>query len=284
MRASDPRSPLDQAHGLRRLFAGSRPMPLAVVSNPQLSQGGLLLERLCTALGDTGRHVLVVDAGERSPAVRDLAAVDLSGCVEALSDRVSYLAARGLAMRHVDARGGTGAMLDAVVAAAPQAEVLLVHASASDLARLFCAHSAWRAGADGHTPVRPILLADDRPASVTQAYASLKWLVQRGNLWVHDLLLAVSRASPRAQAIPHQLAGCADRFVGAMLGHTAWIDPATPATAPSPAALMRLVEAQMDGHAPATPAPRLASHAAHRMPVPTPTPSLTRTRHAHPEH
>ena len=259
-------------------------MPLAVVSNPQVSQGGLLLERLCTAIGDTGRHVLVIDAGERSPAVRDLAAVDLSACVEPLSDRVSYLAARGLGLRHVDARGGTGGMLDAVAAAAPQAEVLLVHASASDLARVFSAHSAWRAGADGHTPVRPILLADDRPASVTHAYAALKWLVQRGNLWVHDLLLAVSRGSPRAQAIPHQLAGCADRFVGAMLGHTAWIDPATPAAAPTPPTLASLVRAQLDGQTPLPPAARRTADVAHRMPMAQPTPSPTRTRHAHPEH
>ena len=284
MRAPDTRSPLDQADGLRRLFAGSRPMPLAVVSNPQISQGGLLLERLCTAIGDTGRHVLVIDAGERSPALRDLAAVDLAACIEPLSDRVSYLAARGLGLRHVDARGGTGGMLDAAAAAAPYAEVLLVHASASDLARTFSAHSAWRAGADGHSPVRPILLADDRPASVTHAYVALKWLVQRGNLWVHDLLLAVSRGSPRAQAIPHQLADCADRFVGALLSQTAWVDPATPATAPTPSALADLVHAQLEGQTSNSPADRSAGLSIHRTPMRQPTPSPTRTRHAHPEH
>ncbi len=283
MRAPDSRSPVDQAHGLRRLFAGSRPLPLAVVSNPQVDQGGLLLERLCTALGDAGRRVLVIDAGERSPAVRDLAAVDLAACVEPLSDQVSYLAARGLSLRHVDARGGTGGMLDAVAQAAPQADVLLVHASASDLARLFSAHSAWRAGADGHSALRPILLADDRPASVTHAYAAMKWLVQRGNLWVHDLLLAVSRGSPRAQAIPHQMAGCADRFVGALLGNTAWIDPATPATAATPSALAALVAAHLHGQ---PLSPSAASHpaAAPRTPDRRPAPPPTRTRHAHPEH
>lgn len=284
MRAPDSRSPVDQAQGLRRLFASARPLPLAVVSNPQVAQGGLLLERLCTALGDAGRRVVVIDAGERSPAVRDLAAVDLAGCVEPLSDRVSYLAARGLSLRHVDARGGTGGMLDAVAEAAPEVDVLLVHASASDLARVFSPHSAWRCGADGQSLLRPILLADDRPASVTHAYAAMKWLVQRSGLWAHDLLLAVGRGSPRAQAIPHQLAGCADRFVGALLGHTAWIDPATPATAPTPPSLATLVGAQLEGQTLFPSDARRTPDATLRTPDRRPAPTPTRTRHAHPEH
>lgn len=194
MRSNDSPFPNDQAHGLRQLFSGRRTHALAVVSNPHQAHGGLLLERLCTAIVDRGHRVLLIDAGERSPMAGELAAVDLSACVERLSAGVGYLAGRGLALHHVDARGGTGGMLDAASQADPQADVLILHAPASDLCRAFAAHSRWRTANAASMPVRPILLADDRPASVTHAFGAMKWLVQRGQLWVHDLMLSVSRA------------------------------------------------------------------------------------------
>ena len=86
------------------------------------------------------------------------------------------------------------------------ADVVLVHAGASELAALF----ARRA-------VRPLLLADDRPGSVTHAYAALKLLAQRAGLMAHDLLLAAAPHSPRAERIAMQLARCADDFLGAVL-------------------------------------------------------------------
>ena len=58
--------PLDQAHGLRRLFAHARVRFVPVASNPHVAFGGVMLERLCTALGEHGKHTLVVDAAERS--------------------------------------------------------------------------------------------------------------------------------------------------------------------------------------------------------------------------
>jgi hypothetical protein len=278
MRSFDPSIPsvLDQADGLRRLFTegpGRRTQALAVVSNPHGVDGGLMLERLCSTLVDARRNVLVIDAAERSPVPRDLAAVDLAACVEPLSARVSYLAARGLVMRHVDSRGGAGGLLDAVARAAPHADVLMLHATASDLARVFATHSPWRhvaASGEGDALIRPILLADDHPNSVTHAYASMKWLARRGGLWTSDLLLAVSPRSPRARAIPGQLAECADRFIGALLCQVACVDPDEPATAPAPKSLHSLVAAQLD--------PGLATPAAELL-APTPT----RTRHAFPE-
>jgi flagellar biosynthesis protein FlhG len=267
----------DQADGLRRLFtdgSARRTQAMAVVSNPNVADGGLMLERLCSALGEASRKVLVIDAAERSPAPRDLAAVDLAACVEPLSRQVSYLAARGLVMRHVDSRGGAGGLLDAVARAAPQADVLLLHATASDLSRVFAAHSPWRrvaSATDGEDAlIRPILMADDHPTSVTHAYAAMKWLARRGGLWTCDLMLAVSPRSPRARAIPGQLADCADRFIGALLCQVACVDPDQSATAPAPASLHQLVAAQLD--------PSRAAPAAALL-APTPT----RTRHAFPE-
>jgi len=246
--------PLDQADGLRRLFAHARICFVPVVSNPNVAFGGVMLERLCTALGEHGKHTLVVDASERASAHAEMALLDLSACIEPLSPQVSYLAARGLPLRFVDASGSTRSFLDAVSNAAPQCDVLLVHASASDLSRMFARSPELER-------VRPLLLADDRPASVTHAYAAMKLLTQRAGLIVHDLLLGAAPQSPRSERIAMQIATCADDFLGAVLRDWVRIDPACDATeAPTPE-LRRLVREQLRsalGDITATPAANLS--------------------------
>jgi len=230
--------PLDQADGLRRLFAHTRVCMVPVVSNPNVAFGGVMLERLCTAFAEHGKHTLVVDASERASEPFEMAAIDLSVCIERLSPQVSYLAARGLPLRHVNAAGSTASFLDAAMQAAPNCDVLLVHASASDLCRLFMR-------TDATNNVRPLLLADDRPASVTHAFAAMKLLTQRAGLVVHDLLLGAAAHSPRSERIAMQLATCADDFLGAVLRDWVQIDPATDAReAPTPE-LRRLVREQL---------------------------------------
>lgn len=236
--------PIDQADGLRRLFAHSQVCLVPVVSNPFVAFGGVMLERLCTAFAELGKHTLVVDAAERANEPFEMALLDLAECIEPLSAQVSYLAARGLPLRFVDSTGSTASFLQAVVEAAPHCDVVLVHASASELCRLF-AHSA-AAARDGAAKCRPLLLADDRPASVTHAYAAMKLLTQRAGLVVHDLLLGAAKHSPRSGRIAAQLATCADGFLGAVLRDWVRIDPASDATdAPTPE-LRRLVREQLD--------------------------------------
>jgi flagellar biosynthesis protein FlhG len=231
-RPARPSTPLDQAHGLRQLFAHTRVLFVPVVSNPHVAFGGVMLERLCTAFGGLGRRTLVIDAGENSPPPAELAQLDLAECIETLSPQVCYLAARGLPLRYVDARGCTRSFLDAAAQAAPQADVVLVHATASDLCRLFMRST------DATRP-RPLLLADDRPASVTHAYAAMKLLTQRAGLVVHDLLLAAGPQSPRAERIAMQLATCADDFLGAVLRDWVQVDPACDPNDPPAPALRR---------------------------------------------
>ena len=75
--------------------------------------------------------------------------------------------------------------------------------------------------------MRPLLLADDRPASVTHAYAAMKLLAQRAGLVVHDLLLGAADALAARRA--HRDADsptCADNFLGAVLRDWVAIDPA----------------------------------------------------------
>jgi hypothetical protein len=254
----------DQAEGLRQMFAHSSVRFVPVVSNPHIAFGGVLLERICAALAERRSTTLVVDAAERAGEAGEMAMVDLGACIEPLSARVSYLAARGLPVRFVDASGSTRSFLQRVAEAAPRCEIVLVHASAPELCRLF---SQKRAGAAWSEAPYPIVLAEDHPESVTHAYAAMKLLAMRAGLVVFDLVIGAAASSPRAGRIASQLANCADGFFGAVVRHSACVDPAgDPAEAPS-AALRRLVGERLagepsrpPGRAPAA-ATALASHA-----------------------
>lgn len=219
-------TPFDQADGLRRLFGGARVRHVPVLSNPHLSCGGVLLERLCSAFGEHGAHVLLVDASERAQKPAEMALIELADCIESLSPKVSYLAARGLPLRFVDTQGFTSALLDTLVDASTRVDVVLVHAPAADLCRLFSRRDPRHAA---RNDMRPVLLSDDRPTSVTHAYAGMKLLVQRAGQMVHDLLLAAAPQSPRAGRIAAQLSSCADTFLGAALREAMIVNPAAPA-------------------------------------------------------
>src|SRR2546423_14626358 len=117
--------PLDQADGLRRLFAHARVCFVPVVSNPHVAIGGVMLERLTTAFAEHGRHTLVVDAGERAPLHAELAMLELGQCIETLSSPVSYLAARGLPIKFVVTHGSNAAFLTDIAAARPHADAVL---------------------------------------------------------------------------------------------------------------------------------------------------------------
>jgi flagellar biosynthesis protein FlhG len=239
-------APLDQAHGLRRLFAHARVRIVPVVSNPHVACAGLMLERLATAFAERGLHVLVVDAAERAAAPGEMALLDLAACIEPLSSRIAFLAARGLPLKHVDAQGSTAAFLQAVAQASPQSRVVLVHAAAADHCRLFGGSLREPDAA----PPCPLLLADDRPSSVTHAYAAMKLLVLRAGLKVHELLLGAAAESPRAERIATQLAVCADNFLDAVLRDWVRLDPATEAAAPPSASLRRWVGERLEGRGP----------------------------------
>ena len=227
-------APQDQADGLRRMFSGRQRRVLPLVANPHVPFCGVVLDRLAAVLAETGRQVLVVDAALHSPPAHELAILDLTVCVERLSSRVSYLAARGLPLAHVDTRGCAGSFIDAVQAAAPQADVVLLHAEAADLARLLM-----------HRSARPVLIAADHPESVKHAYATCKLLARRCGLMTYDLLLAAAPGSPRAPGIASTLAHCADGFLGALLHDWALIDPAGEPGAAPDEALARLLAAQL---------------------------------------
>jgi hypothetical protein len=227
-------APLDQAHGLRRLFAGRARHVLPLAANPHVAFSGVVLDRLAAVLAGQGHEVLVVDASSMSPPPHELASVELAACIERLAPRVSYLPARGLPRAHVDTRGSAAGFIDALQQAAPQADVVLLHADGADLARIFKRRA-----------VRPILLGADHPDSIKHAYASIKLLVQRCALMSFDLLLAASPSSPRAVSIAESLAGCADNFLGATLLNTALVDPAGEPAEPADDALAGLLAAQL---------------------------------------
>jgi hypothetical protein len=228
-------APLDQAEGLRRMFARQQRRYLALVSNPHVRHSGVAVERLTAALSLLGLRSLVVDAGETSPPAPEAAALDLAACVERLTPRVSYLAARGLSRRYVDTHGSSASLLEELKGAAPRVDVVVLHAPSPELARLLTQRSA-----------RPVLLASDHPESVKHAYASLKLLSQRLGCMSYDLLLLAGGQSARHARIADSVASCADQFISAALHDWSALDPKAPASAPPSPELMRLVVAQLE--------------------------------------
>jgi flagellar biosynthesis protein FlhG len=227
-------APLDQADGLRRMFAGTRQRFLPLAANPHVAFSGVVLERLTAALVAQGRRVLVVDAADSSPSHDEMALLDLAYAIEVPSPEVGYLAARGLPLNYVDTRGSASGFLDALALAAPQADVILLHAEPQHLARLFM-----------RRPARPLLMGADRPESIKHAYAACKLLAQRCQLMTFDLLLAAEPGGRRLPNIAASLASCADGFLGALLHDWAVIDPASDVGDPVDDDLARLVAAQL---------------------------------------
>ncbi len=235
---SRPRPPLDQAHGLRQLFSAAEALIVPLVHNPHVVHGGVVMERLSTALAERGLRTLVVDAADTASPPHELAPVDLSACIERLSPHVAYLAARGLPLHYLDSRATTAGFLQALRQADPHADVVLVHASASDLRRMFA-----------QCRPRPLLLVGGRTDSLTHAYGSMKLLSQRLGALTYDAVIVADVSAQRASGIALRLAECADHFLGAALSHCAVVDPAGAARAAISLDLQRLVAARLQGGA-----------------------------------
>jgi hypothetical protein len=243
--ASSRPAPLDQADGLRRLFAGHGAFGsrlLALVANPHLPFGGLAVDRVVNALTAQGHHVLIVDAAGTSPQPHELAQVDMAACIERIGPQAHYLCARGLAMNYVDTRGSTSgfvhAVQEAALQAAPKVDVLLMHADAPELSRLFKSHSAA-------AQLRPMLLGCDDAESIKHAYAGAKLLATRNELLSFDLMLVSAPHASRLTSIATSLGDCVENFLGGVLCHTAVIDPACDFTTSVDADLQRLMKAQL---------------------------------------
>ncbi|HSI57601.1 MAG TPA: flagellar biosynthesis protein [Ideonella sp.] len=224
----------DQADGLRRLFAGSRQRLVPVAFNAHVDCAGVVLERLSAAFTELGARTLVVDAADNAPLPSELVDIDIGAAIETLGPSVSYLAARGLPLRHVNPRGSCAGWLAAVEDAAPQTDVILLHANARDLVRLI-----------GDRDVCPVLLTSLLGDSLTDAYASMKLLSQRAGLMAFDLMVGMKGRPKRAQRMAERLGSCADSFLGAVLRQIALIDCNPPHNAAAGPALSRLAGSQL---------------------------------------
>ena len=217
-------APLDQADGLRRMFAGRVRRFIPLVANPHVPFGSVALERVTTVFAAARVPVLLVDASDQSPALSDAAWIDLGTCVERLDEHTYYLAARGLPRRHVNTRGSAEALLQVLCNAAPQAAVIVLYGEPADLARIF-----------QRAEVRPLLLCGDHPESAKHAYAAAKILAQRCGLMTFDLLMCAAEGSRAARAVATSMSECLENFLGAVLHGSAVVDPAADvADAPAP--------------------------------------------------
>ncbi|HET8693740.1 MAG TPA: flagellar biosynthesis protein [Aquabacterium sp.] len=220
--------PMDQAHGLRQMFTTRVIRFIPVIANPSAACGGVVLERLCAAYGNFGLSTLVVDASDQARPPSELADFDLSEGIEVLSSLVKYMPARGLPLRHVDARGSCATLLDALANASPQSDVVLIHASASELVRIFGQRAR-------QSNLRPLLFSNDRAEGLTDAYGAIKIFVQRAHWMAYDLVVCASGRSTQADEVARRLGQCADNFLGAAQRRALRLDPAESATLdPSP--------------------------------------------------
>lgn len=225
--------PTDQAAGLRQMFAARVIRFIPVVANASAACGGLVLERLCAAYGSFGLNTLVVDASDQARPPSELSDFDLSEGIEVLSSQVSYMPARGLPLRHVDARGSCATLLDALADASPQSDVVLIHAPASELVRIF----SQRARASN---LRPLLFCNDLAEGLTDAYTAIKTITQRGHWMAYDLIVCASARSQQADEVGRRLAQCADNFLGAAQRRCLRLDPHESATVDPTPAFMEL--------------------------------------------
>lgn len=215
---------LDQAAGLRALFARPTSSVVPVLDNPAVDGADALLDALVGAYLERGLKVLVVDAGARAPQVSELALLNLAACIERLSPQVGWLDARGLVAHHLDARGSAAGLLGKLREAAPQADILLLRGSAAELARLLAGSAAT---------VRPVLLTDGQQQNLTSAYAGMKWLSERAGCRVFQLLVAGQPQARLTQRIVQQLGETAERFLGVALAGWAALPPGSRGLQPS---------------------------------------------------
>ncbi len=230
--------PTDQADGLRRMFAAASAAVVPVVANPHVEHHGAVLARLAGVFAEQGLNTLVVDAADTAPEPGELAFIDLAECVEPLSPQLSYLAARGLPMQHVDTHGSCASFIPRVMNVVQDIDVIVLHAEARVLARML-----------GGQELRPVLLASGAGESLTHAYAALKLLVQRLGLMSFDLVMPsvknAGKGRPTTAQIAQRVADCADRFLGAAMHDSAVIDPDLAFGLPAGADLMRLAAAHL---------------------------------------
>lgn len=240
--ATSTYGPLDQADGLRRLFSSTPRRLVALTSNPHARGCGAVLDHVAATLARLGRKVLVVDAAATAPAPHEWARLDLGAGVETVAEGVQYLPARGLPMAYVDTRGSASRFIDALADAAPGADLVLLHAEATDMTRLL-----------GTRRVRPVVLGALEPEGIKHAYAAIKLLALRNQLLTFDLLMPPANAvrtpgpAPRAEAIVTSLAGCAESFLAAVMHEWAPVGP--PSDADATARLEGLLAGQLQTQA-----------------------------------
>lgn len=240
---TQPHHPVDQAQGLRQMFASRVLRFIPVVANDQTHCGGLVLERLCAAYAGFGLNTLVVDASDQARPPGELVEFDLAEGIERLSKQVSYMPARGLPLRHADARGSCASLLDALATASPQSDVVLVHASASELVRLF-GHRARDLN------LRPLVFTNDMAEGLTAAYAAVKVLSQRGGWMAYDLMVCAPQHSPQADEVASRLARCADDFLGVAQRDCLRLNLNEPAAADPSARFMEVAAGLLHGALP----------------------------------
>src|SRR3989344_4524985 len=141
-------------------------------------------------------------------------------------------AAWGLSTLVVDA-GEQARVPSELADASARSDVILVHASASELVRIFADRGRLH-------NLRPLVFTNDLAEGLTDAYAAVKVLSQRGGWMAYDLLMCAPRHSQQADQVIRRLSQCSDQFLGAAQRVALRLDPLEPASVDTDARFMEL--------------------------------------------
>lgn len=207
--------PVDQAHGLRRLFARQTVRLLPLVASAGWPDAQALALDLAMRWAQDGRHVLVLDglSAQRSPWVDEATAWDLDhvlqaqvsfeDAAQAVVPGVWLMAAQeGLPSLVRDGHAARSVLQAA--AQLPQGIDMVILLAGAPIVAALCAGEA----------VLPLVLGGDAPADMTDAYLALKILATEGGLSRCGLVLTDRGAPARVQMAAQRITTCAQRFLG----------------------------------------------------------------------
>ena len=215
-----PRLAPDQAEGLRRLFVEDVRRMIALVSCGEQQEGAELLAHLAAMLAAQGKRVLMLDeslsAGKSHVALSVTPAHDLDdvlnedleieNVITPTAWNVDLIAgggrARTLTRPRMEARIG---LVNAFYRLAGRYDVVLINTGSDPIQRR--PSFAWACQ-------DVIVLCDDQPEAMTQAYAQIKSLHQAGERRFHLLFDVIDEAV--AQAMFRRVASVSRRHLHLM--------------------------------------------------------------------
>jgi flagellar biosynthesis protein FlhG len=207
---------IDQAHGLRRMFAPGRPRVLQIVSGREGVGRTSVAVNLAVALAQAGRDTLLVEAARCRDEARALDYLGLDAAMAwaaAPNQSLAICATEGLAVWPLDlARGGGGAAPAVPIPARLPGRTRLPDCV---LVNSACGRSLVWTGEHESNDV--LIVLSRAPASITGAYALVKRMSVQGMQTRFQVLVNRVACEDEARLIYRNLASVAQGYLDVRL-------------------------------------------------------------------